>query len=72
MYPPSSADTTNCILDMTTARTVSNKVLNNTNTFSGYTDWTEIAAPGNPAASTVRVYAKSASGEICAKSSAGV
>lgn len=54
-----------------TSPTISGPAITGNATFSDYNDWTEIAAPGNPAAGTVRVYAKSASGELCSKSSGG-
>jgi len=41
------------------------------NVIADWQDWTEIAAPASPAAGKARVYAKSASGELCAKSSGG-
>ena len=41
------------------------------NAVSDWQDWTEIAAPGAPAAGKVRVYSKTASGELCAKDSGG-
>jgi hypothetical protein len=55
----------------TSADTVQNKVLDNTNSASGYMDHTAIAAPSSPAAGKVRLYAKTGTNQICGKDSAG-
>lgn len=60
---------TNPLLSSDSADTVSNKTLDNTNRLSGYLDWSEISQPGNPAAGSLRVYARS--NRLCWIDSAG-
>jgi hypothetical protein len=72
MQPAADPSAESLVMTAASTDTVKNKTLDNSNQFSGYTDWAEIAAPGSPSAGKVRAFAKSGSGELCAKSSAGV
>jgi hypothetical protein len=53
------------------AGTLQNKTLDNTNSFSGFTQWSQIPRPAAAAAGTLRIYAKSGSG-LCWVNSLGV
>ena len=65
---PAATDT---LAALAATQTFSNKILNNTNSFSGYFDVTRIASPSNPAAGYLRVYADNFSGELSCVDSAG-
>ncbi len=65
-------DSTDTVVGRSTSDTLANKVLNNTNSFSGFTDWTAIAAPATPAAGIGRLYFKTTNKMFCGKDDAGV
>lgn len=67
VFPDASTN----LLGDTTSQTVGSKVIDNSNTFSGYNDRTRISAPSNPSAGSLRVYANNATGKLACLDSSG-
>ena len=53
-------------------QTFSNKVLDNSNSFSGYFDATRITAPSNPASGSLRLFANNSTGKLACLDNSGV
>lgn len=59
------------VVTLTGSQTLSNKILDNTNSFSGYFDAVRITAPSNPASGSLRLFANNTSGKLACLDNAG-
>jgi hypothetical protein len=64
-------DASTTLLGTDTAATVSNKTIDNSNTFSGYYDVARISAPSNPGSGNLRLFANNGTGKLACLDNSG-
>lgn len=62
---------TDTLVGLAATQTLSAKTLDNTNSFSGYFNVTRIAAPSNPSAGSLRLFANNTTGKLACLDSSG-